>query len=94
MIRSYLVLVAIAILSLFSQSVLADGYDDCKVECDKKYSDCITLANKYVNDIEIQDAKEVCDKTGPDCNNECVQIEVNHGFDKTAPKKSKDEPVK
>ena len=79
-------------MSLFSQSVLADGFEDCKADCGKKYSDCIERANKFVNDIEIQDAKEVCDKTlsVSDCESACVTKEIDHGFDKPAPKKEKE----
>jgi hypothetical protein len=60
---------------LLSQLALADEYDDCNSACNTKYEACLAKANKFVNDIEVQDAKIVCDKASMDCGTVCSDSE-------------------
>jgi hypothetical protein len=83
MIRLFLLWAVLAILPVFSQLASADAVDDCRTDCEKELSACIVQANQFVNDIEIQNAKSVCNTIHSDCNEACMKKEQNREFDKT-----------
>ena len=80
MIKLTMVLVMCGMLAGFSQSAFADGIDDCNAECSREESACVAKANEYVNDIEVQDAKAICQSTVTGCNEFCMTREQNKEF--------------
>lgn len=78
--KSILVVVMCGVLAGFSQSAFADGYDECSSDCSKANSVCIGKATQYVNDIEVQDAKAICDSTLAACSADCMSKEQNKEF--------------
>jgi hypothetical protein len=86
-----LVLMVILVVPMFIQSAFADELEDCNAGCGKEYSDCIALANNHVNDIEIQDAKVICDQKVTECNSGCTNKEQNKGLENPLQKQIEDE---
>ncbi len=83
--RSCRVMAVIGVMWVVSQSAYADSIEDCEAACRKEYSGCVEQANKFVNDIEVKDAKEDCDKKVSECNAACMDKELNRGFETSAP---------
>ena len=67
--------VALSIILLVGRLASADDYDDCVATCDKGHADCVAKASQFVNDIEVQDAKELCNNSFSGCRPACDEKE-------------------
>jgi len=76
--KNLIVIVAAGfMLTVFSQPVFADEYEDCGNACTSQDQQCVAQAEKLVNDVEIQDAKDLCRKTLDACSSTCQQNDIN-----------------
>ena len=65
-----MLVVAAGMMLMMVQVACANEFEICQDGCGKKYEECVAKINSP-NDIEVQDAKEVCASVKLDCDHYC-----------------------